>query len=167
MKHRHVSMNWIAGLTLLVLAPTALVAQAITPEQVVSIEQVGAVAMRPDGQLIAYTLTVPRTADEAFGRPYSELWIVPAAGGDATPVVEAPQSANSPRWSPDGSMLAFGARLGPGGYQVYVFPTTGGEARALTHSPLGVMSYAWSPDGKSIAYTACEPEDPAAADRRA
>ena len=167
MKHRHISMNWIAALALLVVAPNALFAQAITQEQVVSIEQVGAVAMSPDGQLVAYTLTVPRTADEAFGRPYSELWIVPAAGGDATPVVEAPQSANSPRWSPDGSMLAFGARLGPGGYQVYVVPTTGGEARALTHSPLGVMSYAWSPDGKSIAYTAREPEDPAAAERRA
>ena len=122
MKHRHTSKHWIAALTLLITAPAAALAQAITQEQIVSIQQVGAVAMSPDGQLIAYTLTVPRTADEAFGRPYSELWIVPAAGGDATPVVEAPQSAGSPRWSPDGSMLAFSARLGRDGSQVYAVP---------------------------------------------
>jgi len=167
MKHRRTSKNWITLLALALLAtPSALLAQAITPEQIAAIEQVGAVTMSSDGQLVAYTLTVPRSADEPFGRPRSELWIVPAAGGEATPVVEAPQSANSPRWSPDGSMLAFGARLSPDGYQVYAVPTTGGEARALTRSPLGVMSYAWSPDGKSIAYTAREPEDPEVVERR-
>ncbi|KPK57060.1 MAG: hypothetical protein AMS21_11960, partial [Gemmatimonas sp. SG8_38_2] len=127
MKHRYTAKIWVTALSLLGVASGTLRAQAITPEQVVSIQSVGAVAMSPDGQLIAYTLTVPRTADEAFGRPYSELWIVPAAGGDPTPVVEAPQSAGSPRWSPDGRMLAFTARLGRDGSQVYAVPTTGGE----------------------------------------
>jgi len=155
----------LAGL--LVGAPATLVAQSIMPEQVVAIEQVSAVAMSPDGSLIAYTLVRPRTADESYGRSFSELWVVPAAGGPARPVVEAPLSASAPQWSPDGSILAFSARLQDNGRtQVYGVPAAGGEPDLLTHSPVGVMSFAWSPDGRSIAYTAREPEPEAAEERR-
>ena len=147
--------------------PAPLSAQAITPEQVVSIEQVGAVALSPDGKLVAYTVVKPRGADEPYGRSYSELWIVPTGGGAARPIVEAPRSASGPQWSPDGSMLAFSARLQDNGQtQVYGVPTAGGEPNLLSHSPEGVMSFAWSPDGKSVAYTAQEPEPAGAEERR-
>lgn len=152
---------------LLDAAPATLLAQSITPEQVVSIEHVGTVAMSPDGRLIAYTLMRPRTAAESYGRSYSELWVVPAIGGAARPVVEAPSSASAPQWSPDGSVLAFSARLQDNGRtQVYGVPAAGGEPDLLTHSPLGVMSFAWSPDGRSIAYTAREAEPEGAEERR-
>jgi hypothetical protein len=78
MKLRHTTRYWIAVLILLAGPPSALLAQAISPEQVVSIEQVGAVALSPDGGLIAYTVTKPRGEDDGYGRPYSELWVVPA-----------------------------------------------------------------------------------------
>ena len=78
--------------------PASLLAQAITPEQVVSIEQVGAVAISPDGKLIAYTLAKPRSADEPFGRSRSELWVIPAEGGAARAIIEAPRSASAPQW---------------------------------------------------------------------
>ncbi|NIO33199.1 MAG: prolyl oligopeptidase family serine peptidase [Gemmatimonadetes bacterium] len=154
---------------LVVSTPAMLRAQAITPEQVVSIEQVGSVAMSPDGGLIAFTLSVPRAADEEYGRPRSELWLVAAAGGAPRPIVEAPMSAGSPRWSPDGKTLAFTARFveRDSRTQVYGVPAAGGEVKQLTHSPLGVMSYAWSPDGGLIAYTAREPVPEEVAERRA
>jgi dipeptidyl aminopeptidase/acylaminoacyl peptidase len=167
MKLRHTTRYWIAALILLAGPPSALLAQAITPEQDVSIEQVGAVALSPDGKLIAYTVTKPRGEGEGYGRPYSELWVVPADGGPAMPIVEAPRSAGSPQWSPDGLTLAFSARLEDDNRtQVYGVPAGGGEPTLLTHSPLGVMSFAWSPDGESIAFTAREPEPAGAAERR-
>jgi dipeptidyl aminopeptidase/acylaminoacyl peptidase len=162
------ALAWMLNATSAALSgPATLLAQAITPEQVVSIEQVGAVAISPDGKHIAYTLMKPRGADEPYGRSRSELWIVPAEGGAARPVVEAPRSASAPQWSPDGLMLAFSGRLQDNGRtQVYGVPAAGGEPDLLTHSTLGVMSFAWSPNGESIAYTAREPEPTGAAERR-
>ncbi len=152
---------------LLAAAPVALLAQGITPEQVVSLEDVGAVALSPEGLLVAFTLSKPRAADEKPGGARSELWIAQAAGGEPRAVITAPNSATSPRWSPDGRTLAFEARLdGDERTQVYAVPAAGGTPKALTRAPQGVLAFAWSPDGQSIAYTAREPEPADAAERR-
>lgn len=142
--------------------------QVLTPEQVVSLRSVGSVALSPDGQWVAYTARRPRDADAAPGRSYMELFVVPASGGDAQPVVQAPQSASSPQWSPDGAQLAFAARLPQHDErQVYAVPAAGGEPERLTASLVGVGSFAWSPDGASIAYTERVPEPDSVAARRA
>lgn len=154
-------------LAAVLLVPQAAAAQ-LTAEQVVSIEQVGSVVMSPDGRWVAYTLIKPRPATETSGAAYSELWVVPAAGGEPRPVVRAPQSASGPAWSPDGSLLSFVARIQATNPQSQVFavPAQGGEPRALTGSPTGVMAYAWSPDGRRIAYTSLDPEPAGEAERR-
>lgn len=62
-------------------------------------------------------------------------------------------SDTTPRFSPDGSQLAFlsvreeGARP-----NLFLMPLLGGEARALTKHPAGVGEYAWHKDGRQIAY---------------
>ncbi len=152
---------------LVAAAPVALLAQGITPEQVVSIQNVGSVALSPDGKLVAFTLSKPRAADEKPGGARSELWIVPAAGGEPRAVITAPNSASSPQWSPDGRTLAFEARLDADERtQVYAVPAEGGAPKLLTRAPQGVLAFAWSPDGQSIAYTSREPEPADAAERR-
>lgn len=158
----------LAALLAAPAAPLPVLAQAITPEQIVALKQVSAVALSPDGRQVAFTLSVPRGADERPGPRPSELWIVPAAGGEARAVVRAPGSASSPTWAPDGRTLAFSARLDPQPErsQVYAVPAEGGEPRRLTDSPTGVIAFAWAPDGRSLVYTAREPEAPEEARRR-
>ncbi|KAB2337160.1 S9 family peptidase [Cytobacillus depressus] len=57
----------------------------------------------------------------------------------------------SPRWSSDGTKLAFVSdREGKG--QIYVMDTNGGEARQLTKCPNGATNPVWSPDGRKIAF---------------
>ncbi|UCC73854.1 MAG: S9 family peptidase [Gemmatimonadota bacterium] len=169
LRKRPAPVGTLLALAMLVVsAPASLLSQAITAEQVVSIEQVGSVAMSPDGELIAFTLSVPRAAEEEYGRPRTELWVVAAAGGAPRPIVESPLSASSPLWSPDGATLAFTVRsTEPDSLtQVYGVPAAGGEIQQLTRSPLSVISYAWSPDGRAIAYTAREPVSAEIAERR-
>jgi dipeptidyl aminopeptidase/acylaminoacyl peptidase len=138
----------------LLWVPALLLAQGVEPEHIVAMEAVGQVVLSPDGGTIAYTLTKPRTADERYGRSYSELWMMPASGGEPQLIVGAPRSARSPQWSPNGELLAFTAQLdGHDRTQVYAVPGGGGDVRLLTDVPSGVLSFAWSPDGEAVAYT--------------
>ncbi len=142
---------------LLATLPAALVAQGLTPEQVVRLESVTSVAMSPDGEQVAYTLQKPRGETDSYGPAYVELWVVPAHGGNPRPIVRGPNRVSQPGWSPDGSTLSFAARLGrQPATQVYGMPAGGGDPRMLTHSPIGVLSYSWSPTGEAIAHTARE-----------
>jgi hypothetical protein len=58
----------------------------------------------PDGQLIAFTVistSLKRDKSE------TQIWMVPAAGGDAIPLTAEGITSEHPRWSPDGKFLAF------------------------------------------------------------
>ena len=58
----------------------------------------------------------------------------------------------SPRWSPDGSEIAFlSNRRDAKQFQIYIIPFYGGEARPLTDMVGSCASIAWSPDGSQFA----------------
>ncbi|MCC5872406.1 MAG: PD40 domain-containing protein [Gammaproteobacteria bacterium] len=63
-----------------------------------------------------------------------DLWRVPASGGDAVRLTTHPGQELFPRFSPDGSKLAFTGQYN-GDEQVYVMPAGGGEPRQLTWCP--------------------------------
>jgi dipeptidyl aminopeptidase/acylaminoacyl peptidase len=163
--------NLLLAVTLLpalALAPEPALSQGLTPEQVVALRTVTSVAMSPNGQWVAYTATRPRAEVETQAPPFSELWVVPAGGGEPRLVVGQPASAASPQWSPDGTTLAFAATLPAAERrQVYGVDPAGGEPRPLTSSPRGVGVYAFSPDGGSVAYTETMPHPDPIAQRRA
>jgi dipeptidyl aminopeptidase/acylaminoacyl peptidase len=156
------------ALLAIIALPLPLHAQGgISIEQVMQLQTVTAAELSPDGRQVAYTVTRMRGADEAPGGTYTELWVMPASGGEPRVVVTAPRTASGPKWSPDGRWLAFTTRLDADPQtQVYVMPAAGGDPRALTRSPTGVTSYAWSPTGDRVAFTALEPEAPELAERR-
>jgi len=53
----------------------------------------------PDGKRMVYA--------SYLGRSWHQLWVIPAAGGDAFPVSYGDYDNINPRWSPDGSKIAF------------------------------------------------------------
>ena len=109
-------------------------------------------ALSPDGARLVYVL---RTIDEEADRHVDQLWVVGAAGGPgATPRrLTNGTGDTTPRWSPDGSRLAF-VRERDGVAQVWLLPDTGGDAEQVTHLRLGAGVPVWSPDGSRIAFTA-------------
>lgn len=133
-------------------------AQGLTPADIVSIKSVGSVAMSPDGNYVAYTLSVPRSEDEPVGRSYSELYIIPTDDGDAKPILQKPNSGGNPQWGTDGR-LYFTSRLTDyhSQTQVYSVNSSGDDLRSHTTAEHGLSNYAWSRDGNTLAYTSLDP----------
>jgi Tol biopolymer transport system component len=81
------------------------------------------------------------------------LYVRSLDGGRAIPLTDSGTSRQRwPRWSPDGSKIAFMA-VGEG---IAIVPALGGAVRVVVPEERDrpVQSPAWSPDGKQIAYAA-------------
>ena len=80
-----------------------------------------------------------------------DLWIAPAAGGDARRITSDGGSEVFAKFSPDGARIAFTANY-DGGTDVYVMTARGGVPRRLTYHPARDYVLDWYPDGKSILF---------------
>jgi dipeptidyl aminopeptidase/acylaminoacyl peptidase len=106
-------------------------------------------APSPDGSQVAVSGTVRLSMD---GIPENRLFLVPGAGGEVRQISFGPHHDVDPRWSPDGSRLAFRSdRRAPGLFQLYVFEAGAlGEAQPLAAVPGVVEHFRWSADGTQI-----------------
>ena len=58
----------------------------------------------PDGKKVVY---VRRFADPMTDRRYTNLWIINSEGTEHRPLTTGNRSDTSPRWSPDGTRIAY------------------------------------------------------------
>jgi dipeptidyl aminopeptidase/acylaminoacyl peptidase len=147
----------VATLAALQLPAAESAKRGVTPEDYYALESIGDAHLSPDGKMVAYVLT---TVDQKKNRRDTSIWIV---GTDRQSVprrlTAEGVNSNSPRWSPDGSRLAFLSTRGAGTPAPPESPTPqlcllrmdGGEARVLTQLKNGVSAFQWSPDGKRFA----------------
>src|SRR5260370_1670155 len=103
----------------------------------------------PDGKKIVY---VRRFADPMTDKRYSNLWVINADGSDHRPLSSGNHSYSSPRWSPDGTRIAFLSDV-DGKQQIYVRWMDTGQTARITNLELSPEAIAWSPDGRMLSFS--------------
>jgi dipeptidyl aminopeptidase/acylaminoacyl peptidase len=144
-------LTGIAACGLLALSQSAAAdttRHTLVPDDIYRMDIVGDPQVSPDGEWIAYVVTSNnRDADETR----SVVWMVSWDGKQHRRLTDAGSSASEPRWSPDGSHLAYLATpAGAEHAQVMLIDRSGGAPRALTGASDDINSFAWSPDGQRL-----------------
>ena len=130
----------------------------MTPEDVLKIKTCMAATVSPNGQWIAYTVNVPRLANDEAGGAYSELHVLTVATGETRPFITGKVTIRSPQWSPDSAQIAFLTTRGQNTLsQVWTIPVGGGEAAQITTSDTDVLAFRWHPTGDKLGYIAITP----------
>ena len=113
---------------------------------------VGDLSVAPNGAYVAFTVT---TVVEEQNRRHREIWLQALAGGrpsgDAFPVTATNEESSGPRWSPDGSLLAFSSSRGDDPNPVW-FIRMDRPAGEAFHIEGVDAPPVWSPDGSQIAF---------------
>lgn len=90
----------------------------------------------PDGQHVAFDLL-------------GHIYEMPAAGGDARPLTDGRSWNLSPRYSPDGSRLAFTSDRS-GSFDIWILERQSGRLSNVSNSPDNVFRPSWAPDGRQL-----------------
>jgi dipeptidyl aminopeptidase/acylaminoacyl peptidase len=127
----------------------AQITRPLTFDDFIKIKRVSDPQPSPDGQWIAVVITV---MDKNANRGDSDIWLVPAKGGEPRRLTSSPSADLNPRWSPDGKSIAFISSRG-GSSQIWRISPSGGDAVQVSRLSTGAAGVIWSPDGKYLAFT--------------
>lgn len=124
--------------------------ELLSAERMWTLTRLGETDISPDGRLAVVTVT-QFDIEEDRGRTH--LWLFTVADGRARQLTSGKSNASSPRFSPDGSQIAFIAKRDDDeAGQIYVIAVDGGEAQRITSVPTGASAPRWFPDGKRLAF---------------
>jgi len=99
-----------------------------------------------DGKRIAYVSGSNVVVSGSNNDP-NHIYIIDVTGGTPTRLTQTAGTYSYPRWSPDGTRLAFAENT-----DVFIVNADGSGLTKLTRSPLSGTQPSWSPDGKRLAF---------------
>lgn len=102
------------------------------------------------GQVDARMLRHPDISETHITFVYAgDIWVVAKEGGMAQKLSSPLGEESRPRFSPDGSKIAYTAYY-DGNPEVYVIPAMGGTPERITYHPMPDGLVDWYPDGKNL-----------------
>ncbi len=153
-------MNTIKRLIVLslILAPAAVLAEGMSLADIARLQQVGEIAISPDGQHVAFTRQVPRDLKHQDDGPaWSELHVIDADGAVRS-YISGEVNVRAIDWLPDGSGISYLTRR-DGASVLKQIPLRGGQSQKLAKVGEGVLGYSFDPAGGRVALIAFEEDD--------
>ena len=118
-------------------------------EDIFNLEYVSEARVSPNGKDVAY---VRRSNDIMTDSTRSNIWLASVDGKTHRPLLSSKKNYYSPRWSPDGTRLAYLSNE-EGKPQLYIRWMDTGQTALVTNVTSSPSNITWSPDGESIAFT--------------
>ena len=108
----------------------------------------GAVQAQVDARMLRH----PDVSETHITFVYAgDIWVAAKSGGTAQRLSSPPGEESFPRFSPDGSTIAFSGNY-DGNQDIYTIPLMGGDPTRLTYHPFSDRVLDWYPDGDGILF---------------
>jgi len=146
---------WPVALTALLVAIPAVARVPFQLDDLQKLVKLSDPQLSPDGKSVAIVVSTP---DWKTDKHDTRVDVVDVASDAKRSLTHDREDVSSPRWSPDGTRLAFLAKDDKTKQsQIYVMPMAGGDAQRITDAKEGIDEFTWSPDGSRIAYITEDP----------
>lgn len=123
----------------------------LDPDDALDLKFLRDARLSPDGRKVVYAVS---SSDRSERTDACVLWLLDLDTGDRHALTDEAVVSASPRWSPDGSMIAY-FQAAPLPALMVLAVETGAPARSLTApGDLVVGAPSWSPDGRRLAVAA-------------
>jgi len=148
----------LLSLFIVFLLPNLSPAQSVKPftdMDVFDLEWVADPEISPDGEHIVYERgQMDKMKDQRTAR----LWIMDADGSNHRKLTPRDVSEGNPKWSPDGSRIAFSSSTEDDGSEIYIYWVESGALARVTQLEKSPSGITWSPDGSRLAFNMKVPE---------
>ncbi len=109
--------------------------------------------IQAEAQVSAHLFRYPDVSATQITFTYGgDIWIVSKEGGLAIKLSSPVGAEIAPKFSPDGSEIAFSGNY-DGNMDIYVIPSQGGLPQRVTHHGMADRIQDWYPDGEWLYYT--------------
>ncbi len=120
----------------------------MSPEVLWSFGRLSEVALSPDGSTVVYGVTYTNISEN---KSYTDLYTVPAIGGEVKQITNTKFNEAQPGWRPDGQKISF-LSSESGSMQLWEMNIDGSARKQITDVEGGISGYLYSPDMKQLAY---------------
>jgi Tol biopolymer transport system component len=121
----------------------------MTPEILWSFGRIGEVSVSPDNSTVLFSV---RYYDIQKNKGQSDIYTLPANGGDYKRLTNSPDAKYSIQWRPDGKKIGFVCSKS-GTTQVWEMNPDGTDWKQITNIDGGINDFKYSPDMKKILFT--------------